>query len=64
VAGGWRGLHNGELNNFYTSPNVTKIMKASRMRRSQHATLMEEMRHIHKISSVSMKGITTRKTFA
>jgi hypothetical protein len=24
VAGGWRRLHDKELHNFYTSPNITK----------------------------------------
>jgi hypothetical protein len=27
VAGGWRRLHNEELNNLYASPNVTRVIK-------------------------------------
>jgi hypothetical protein len=28
VAGDWRTLHNGELHNLYTSPNVIKDSKS------------------------------------
>jgi hypothetical protein len=27
VAGGWRGLHNEELHNFYASPNIVRVIK-------------------------------------
>jgi hypothetical protein len=27
VAGGWRRLHNEELQNFYASPNIVKVIK-------------------------------------
>jgi hypothetical protein len=32
VAVGWRRLHNEELHNLYTSPNVIRVMKTRRMR--------------------------------
>jgi hypothetical protein len=28
VAGGWRRLHNKELHNFYTSPNIVRVIKS------------------------------------
>jgi len=28
VTGGWRRLHNEELHNFYTSPNIIKAIKS------------------------------------
>jgi hypothetical protein len=35
VTGGWRKLHNEELHNFYSSPNIIRIIK-SRMRWARH----------------------------
>jgi hypothetical protein len=32
VAGDWRRLHNGELHNLYTSPNIIRVTKLRRMR--------------------------------
>jgi hypothetical protein len=32
VTGGWRKLHNEELHNFYSSPNIIRMIKSRRMR--------------------------------
>jgi hypothetical protein len=32
VAGAWRKLHNEELHNLYSSPNIIRMIKSSRMR--------------------------------
>jgi hypothetical protein len=32
VAGGWRRLHNEELHNLYTSPNIIRVIKSRRIR--------------------------------
>jgi hypothetical protein len=32
VTGDWRRLHNGELNDLYSSPNIVWVIKSRRMR--------------------------------
>jgi hypothetical protein len=32
VIGGWRKLHNEELHNFYSSPNIIRTIMSMRMR--------------------------------
>ena len=45
VTGEWRRLHNEEINDFYSSPNIVRVIKSRRMRWVGHATRMgEEMR--------------------
>jgi hypothetical protein len=39
VAGGWRGLHNEELHNLYTSPYIITVIKSMRIR-SEHVARM------------------------
>jgi hypothetical protein len=40
VAGRWRKLHNKELRDLYSSPNITKIIKSRRMRWAGHVAPM------------------------
>jgi hypothetical protein len=40
VTGDWRKLHNGELHNWYFSPNVIRIIKSRRMRWAGHVARM------------------------
>jgi hypothetical protein len=35
-AEGWRRLHNEELHNLYTSPNIIRVIKWRRMRWARH----------------------------
>jgi hypothetical protein len=40
VTGRWRGLHNEELHNVYSSPSVIRVLKSRRMRWVGHVTRM------------------------
>jgi hypothetical protein len=40
VMGGWRKLHNEELNNLYSSQRIIRMMKSRRMRWAGHVARM------------------------
>jgi hypothetical protein len=40
VTGGWRKLHNEELHNLYSSLNVIRTTKSSKLRRAGHVAQM------------------------
>jgi len=48
VAGGRRRLHNEEVHNLYTSPNIIRMIK-SRIRWVWHVACMGEMKNTYKI---------------
>jgi hypothetical protein len=37
----WRKLHNKELHNLYSSPNIIRMAKGRRMRLARHVALIE-----------------------
>jgi hypothetical protein len=49
VAGGWRRLHNEELDNLFASPIITRVIKSRRMRWAKNVARMGEMRIVYKI---------------
>jgi hypothetical protein len=40
VTGDWRKLHNEELHNLYSSPNIIRMIKSRRMRWPGHVARM------------------------
>ena len=45
----WRKLHNEELNNLYTSPNIVRVIKSRRMRWAGHVARMGEGRCVNMV---------------
>jgi hypothetical protein len=42
-------LHNGELHNLFSSPNIIRLNKSRRMRWAEHVAHMEEERKVYKV---------------
>jgi len=42
-------LHNEELNNLYSSPNIVRVIKSRRMRWAGHVALMGEGRGVYRV---------------
>jgi hypothetical protein len=49
VTGGWRKLHNEELQGLYSSQNIIRVMKLRRRRWAGHVARRLEMSYFHKI---------------
>jgi hypothetical protein len=41
VRGEWRKLHDEELNDLYSSPNIIRVLTSRRMKWAAHVTRME-----------------------
>ena len=44
-----RGLHNEELNDFYSSPNILRVIKLRRMRWAGHVARMGEEKGVYRL---------------
>ena len=49
VTGEWRRLHNEELNDLYSSPNIVRVIKSRRMRWAGHVACMGEERGVYRV---------------
>src|SRR5215471_10328359 len=49
VTGEWRKLHNEELNDLYSLPNIVRVVKSRRMRWAGHVACMGEERGVHRV---------------
>ena len=47
VMGEWRRLHNEELNDLYSSPNIVRVIKSRRMGWAGHVARMGEKRGLY-----------------
>ena len=52
----WRRLHNEELNDLYSSPNIVRVVKSRRMRWAGHVARMVEERGVYRVLVVKPEG--------
>jgi hypothetical protein len=56
VTGGWRKLHNEELRDLYSSPNITRVIKSRRMRGAGHVARIGEKRNVYRLLERKPEG--------
>jgi len=49
VTGEWRRLHNEELNDLYSSPNIVRMIKSRRMRWAGYVARMRKERGVYSV---------------
>jgi hypothetical protein len=47
--GSWRKLHNDELHNLYSSPNIVRVVKSRRLRWVGHVARMGKVRDVYRV---------------
>jgi hypothetical protein len=56
VTGEWRKLHNEELHDVYSSPNIVRVIKSIRMRWAGHVARMGDERGVYKVLTGKPEG--------
>ena len=56
VKGEWRRLHDVELNDLYSSPNIVRVIKSRRMRWAGHVARMDEERGVYRVLVGKLEG--------
>jgi len=56
VMGEWRRLHNEELSDLYSSPNIMRVIKSRRMRWAGHVACMGEERGVYRVLVGKQEG--------
>ena len=56
VTGEWRRLHNEELNDLYSSPNIVRVIKSRIMRWAGHVARMGEERGVYRVLEGKPEG--------
>jgi hypothetical protein len=56
VTAEWRKLHNEELNELYTLPNIVRVVKSRRMRWAGHVARIGEDRGVHNVLEGKPEG--------
>jgi hypothetical protein len=56
VTGDWRRLHNEEINVFYCSPNIMRVIKWKSMRLDGHIARMGEERGVYRMLVGKLEG--------
>ena len=49
MSGEWRKLHNEELSDLYSLPNIVRVVKSKRMRWAGHMARMGQGRGVHRV---------------
>jgi len=49
IMGEWRRLHNEELHDLYSSPNIVQVIKSRRMRWAGHLAHMDKERGVYRV---------------
>jgi hypothetical protein len=57
----WRKLHNEELNDLYSLPNIVRVVTSRRMRWAGHVACMGEGRGVHRVLVGKPEGKRPRR---